>query len=257
MRKNDFSPTVAAKIAKAAMLFCSNPTCLRLTGYSTTEGKARSIAQAAHILPSGKGARVEEITPTQPQELKNAVNGIWLCVICHGIVDNDPKIYTAKLLRGWKTKHEEVIRRIVGKDLERVLIELRSSSRNIDEAREFISFMEDRRMLYESLDAEFPSKVLESIEIIRAKVRELRARVNHSSEFFAVLGNVQDLLNALLRNIGAETNLLTLRCNSNDPVWNRFSDEVKTFRLSIAFALKALSGNCDYKMRYLQRKRAN
>jgi hypothetical protein len=247
----DFTPAVAAKIAQAAMHFCSNPTCLRLTGYPATEEKVRAVAEAAHILPSGNGARAREIGDTPITELKTAKNGIWLCAICHGIVDNDEARYKSTVLREWKARHEEVIRRIVGKDLERVLIELRNTIRNIDEAREFISFMEDRRMLYESLDVEFPPRVLESIEQIRSKVREMRARVNHSGDFFVLLGDVQDLINAFLRNIGPETNLVSLRCDSNDPVRNRFAGEVKAFRLSIALALKALSGNCDYKLRYL------
>jgi len=249
--KHDFGTTVAAKIAQAAMHFCSNPTCLRLTGYSTNEGKVRSLAEAAHVLPSGAGPRANEIGSTSPAELKSVRNGIWLCLGCHHTVDQDPKQYPAKVLREWKARHEEVIRRIVGKDLERALLELRDTRRHWDEMREFISFMENRRMLYEELDAEFPPRVLDSINIVRTKVVDVRAKITYSSEFYGILGNVQDLINDFLRNIGPSTDLNTLRCNGNDPTWNHFANELKTFRLSIVVALKALSGDCDYKLRYL------
>ena len=90
MGEHNFSSTVVGEIAKSAMLVCSNPYCLRLTGYSTTEGKPRAIAEAAHVLPSGKnGPRSGSIAEYEGLDLSSAKNGIWLCLVCHQKIDDD------------------------------------------------------------------------------------------------------------------------------------------------------------------------
>lgn len=73
----NFSRSVTRQIAENAMLICSNPFCLRFTGYSTTEGKSRAIAEAAHIAAAGKkGPRADSTLSTE--RLRSAENGIWL-----------------------------------------------------------------------------------------------------------------------------------------------------------------------------------
>lgn len=80
MREHDFSQTVVKEIAQKAMYICSNPQCLCLTGYGTTEGKARSIAEAAHVLPSGKkGPRADDKSSHTKIDLPSSENGLWLC----------------------------------------------------------------------------------------------------------------------------------------------------------------------------------
>ena len=82
------------KIAKQAMYICSKPDCLRSTGYDTTKGEPRTIAEAAHINPADKkGPRFDETVLRLP---KVKENGIWLCRICHTIIDEDPDRYPAR-----------------------------------------------------------------------------------------------------------------------------------------------------------------
>jgi hypothetical protein len=70
MRQHDFPPKVVDAMAKKANYICSNPDCLCLTGYTTMEGKARSIAEGAHILPSGKGAESKGPTSIFPSAVR-------------------------------------------------------------------------------------------------------------------------------------------------------------------------------------------
>ena len=120
------------------MYICAR--CLCLTGYGTSEGKARTIAEGAHIhAASKKGPRPKP--GASAESLTFAANGIWLCRVCHKEIDDDPKRFDENILKKLKSDHEEVIRRIVGKDLEAALLDLRNHKRYHDETREFVSFL--------------------------------------------------------------------------------------------------------------------
>jgi hypothetical protein len=134
-----FSNAVVHEIAQKAMYVCAR--CLCLTGYGTSEGKPRTIAEGAHInAASKKGPRAAPRLPAK--YLKSAENGIWLCSVCHKVVDDDPNRFDADTLKKMKVDHEDVIRRIVGKDLEAAILDLRNHRRYHNETREFVSFLE-------------------------------------------------------------------------------------------------------------------
>jgi hypothetical protein len=252
MREHNFHATVVKEIAQKAMYICANPDCLCLTGYSTTEGNARSIAEGAHILPSGeKGPRFQDKSVYQDINLSSSANGIWLCKICHDKVDDDSSYYSTEKLFEWKSKHEEIIRRLVGKDLETALLELRGVKRYHEETRELLSFIESKRVLYEGLDKEFPPRVLESLNLIRERVTQTRARINPNTDLFTALHAMQIIINNFLREIGKETDLTTLRCDSNDPVWCKFSSELTKLRAEIVIIIKILSGDAGYKLSWV------
>jgi hypothetical protein len=248
--RQDFSATVAAKIAQKAMYVCSNPNCLRMTGYGTSEGKARTIAEAAHIEPaSKKGPRSTGSAPSASAKLES--NGIWLCSICHKKIDDDPEWYPSETLRSWKSDHESVIRRIVGKDLEAALLDLRTQKRYHEECRELLSFLESKRVLYEGLDHEFPPRVLESLELIRERVIQTRAKVSPDSDVFLALNKIQEAVNSFLRDIGPSTDLRVLRCDSNDPTWRTFSDALIRLRTGIVIIMKIVAGDAGYSLSWV------
>jgi hypothetical protein len=218
-----------------------------MTGYGTTEGKPRAIAEAAHITPAGAAGPRAEATKSQA-DTKSEKNGIWLCSICHTKIDDDPALYPAELLRRWKTDHEKVIRTIVGKDLETALLDLRNHKHYHAETREFLSFLESKRVLYEGLDQEFPPRVLESLELIRERVVQTRAKVNPDTEVFVALNKIQDAVNKFLREIGSDTDLRELRCNGGDPTWRRFSEALLRLRSGIIIILKVVAGDAGYRL---------
>ena len=216
MRDADFPDAVLKEIAQKAMFVCSSLQCFRLTGYGTTEGKARTIAQCAHIYAAGKnGPRANK--DASIEFLKSAENGIWLCSICHKLVDDDPTYYTESMLKDWKEQHEKLMRKVVGKDLESALLDLRNHKRYHEETRDFLSFLENKRVMYEGMDLEFPPRVLDSLDLIRERLIQTRAKVNPDTDLFVALNKLQAAIDTFLRNIGKSTDLrngsaITSRC---------------------------------------------
>ncbi len=243
--REDFSPRTIREIAQKAMYICAR--CLCLTGYGTSEGKARTIADAAHMkAASGKGPRAG--STVTPRQLKSAANGIWLCKVCHKIIDDDPTYFDESRLRSMKTAHEDVIRRIVGKDLETALLNLRNHRQYHNETREFVSFLENKRVLYEGMDQEFPPRVLDSLALIRERLIQTRARVNPGTELSLALNQLQKAIDSFLRQIGKDIDQKTLQCNSADPNWQIFAAELSKLRAGIVIIIKILAGNADYKL---------
>ncbi|WP_404466093.1 hypothetical protein LG331_07000 [Vreelandella aquamarina] len=245
----EFAQKTKEKIAREAMYICSSPDCYRFTSYNTTGGKARSIAEGAHILAAGKSGPRSDDKKTSAF-LSSAQNGIWLCSICHKKVDDDPDYFTESKLKEWKSAHIELLRRLVGKDVEAALLELKNEKRNHQEVREFLSFMDDRRVLYEGLDIEFPPRVLESVEMIRSRVVQLRAQTFQNSQVSTALNQIQSTINEFLKSVGSDVDLRTLKCDSRDPAWIKFRDELVKFRKAIVIILKVLSDDSNYELRW-------
>jgi hypothetical protein len=249
MREHDFSRTVVREIGQSAMLICQNPDCLCFTGYSSVEGRPRRIAEAAHVLPSGpKGPRASASKGHSQIDPASAANGLWLCKNCHSEIDGDPSRFPSTLLFGWKKEHQNLVGRIVGKDVEAALLNLRNGKRYHQEVRDLLSFFDSRRLLYEGMDAESPPRVLESLDIIRARLVQTRASINPDSDLFPVINSLQAASDRLLRNIGARTDLRSLHCDSRDPKWRKFSDELQKFRSEVSVILRVLAGNAGYQL---------
>lgn len=248
-KRENFTPATKAKIAREAMYICSCPDCYRFTSYNTTQGEARSIAEGAHILPASvNGPRADN--KTDSTFLRSAENGIWLCNICHEKVDNDPEFYSEAKLKEWKSNHFDLLRRLVGKDIEAALLELKNEKRHHQDVRDFLSFMDDRRVLYEGLDMEFPPRVIESIDMMRVRVTQLRAQVFSNQQISLALNQIQVAISEFLSSIGIDTDLRTLRCDSADPKWLKFSQELVKFRKAIVIILKVLSDDSGYKLQW-------
>lgn len=231
------------------MYICSSPDCYRYTSYNTTEGKVRTIAEGAHILAAAKKGPRPDNGKSQGF-ICSAENGIWLCSICHKKVDDDTQYYSESLLKKWKSDHVELLRRLVGKDIESALLELRNEKKHHQDVRDFLSFMDDRRVLYEGLDMEFPPRVLESIEMMRSRVIQLRSLVLSNNRAFMALNQIQAAINEFLSSVGSDTDLRILKCNSTDPKWVKFRDELVKFRKAIVIILKVLSGDSGYELRW-------
>ena len=155
------------------------------------------------------------------------------------------------MLKDWKKQHDKLIRRIVGKDLESALLDLRNHKRYHEEARELVSFLENKRVMYEGMDHEFPSRVLDSLELIRGRLIQTRSRINPDTDLFVALNKLQGAIDSFLRNIGNDTDIRTLRCDSNDPKWRRFSDELLALRKGIAIIMKVVACDAGYTLSWV------
>lgn len=251
MRKHNFKPAVVDEIGKKAMHFCSNPDCLRFTTYSNTDGAPRRVAEAAHILPAGtKGPRAKMIPRFSNIALDSAENGIWLCLTCHDLIDADEDAYPPKRLLKWKKDQEILIRKIVGKDLEKAILELQSATRYHQLTREFLSRLEGRRVLYEGLDHEFPPRVLDSLNLIRIHIIDVRAKVTRESRLEKATNLIQKFIDDFLRKMG-EIDLTTLRCDGGDPAWMKFSSELQALRRRMMIVLRVLGTHAGYDFKFL------
>ncbi|MBL4795983.1 MAG: hypothetical protein JKY50_01065, partial [Oleispira sp.] len=88
----------------AILGICSNPDCQIFT-LGPTEDGSKSINQgrAAHITAASPlGPRYEK-TLTK-DERRHADNGIWLCIACANLIDEDVDKYPVSLLNSWKAQ---------------------------------------------------------------------------------------------------------------------------------------------------------
>jgi hypothetical protein len=90
--------TLAARVGHR----CSNPGCMRPTsGPALDDARAVNVGQAAHITAAAPGGKRYDSSLTA-EERRAEANGIWLCNLCAGLIDQDEKRFTVELLRKWK-----------------------------------------------------------------------------------------------------------------------------------------------------------
>lgn len=98
---------------------------------------------------------------------------------------------------------------------------------------------------------EFPSRVLDSLNNIRERTGITRAKINPDTELFVALNKFQAAIDEFFRAIGRDTDLKTLRCDGDDPIWKKFADELVKLRQGLVVILKVISTNADYKLSWV------
>lgn len=105
-RNADFDQKTRLELERRVNSRCSNPACGRVTsGPKVTEDGVINIGKAAHICAASKGGPRYDPSMTN-EERKSISNGIWLCSVCHDLVDNDEKRFPVECLRQWKENAE-------------------------------------------------------------------------------------------------------------------------------------------------------
>ncbi|WP_341703638.1 hypothetical protein [Ferrovibrio sp.] len=104
MRNRDnFSKQTRRILAHRVGYCCSNPACGVLTAgpkLGDEEGTL-DLGVAAHITAASPGGKRYDKNMT-PAQRKDASNGIWLCMRCSKIIDDDDQVYKVDLLQKWK-----------------------------------------------------------------------------------------------------------------------------------------------------------
>lgn len=99
---NDFSDDVKRRLERRVACVCSKPGCGRVTaGPHTEPGKVTNVGNAGHITAAAEGGPRYDPSLTS-QQRRSIDNGIWLCVVCHVIIDSDECPFSAQELRRWK-----------------------------------------------------------------------------------------------------------------------------------------------------------
>jgi hypothetical protein len=101
-KRDDFLAATKRTLAARVGHRCSNPGCMRPTsGPALDDARAVNVGQAAHITAAAPGGKRYDSSLT-PEERRAEANGIWLCDLCAGLIDEDEKRFTVELLRRWK-----------------------------------------------------------------------------------------------------------------------------------------------------------
>lgn len=240
MPRDNFLMPVKRELALRAAHFCSNPYCLKLTA-GPRRGSERGLGtgHAAHI--GGAAPDGPRYDPAQTEAERTAIeNGIWLCRECGDIVDKDEDGHPAELLRAWKRDHEAMIAEVRLQGYSRSLELLRSNQAQPGLARDIIALFEDRRLFWARFDAEFPDRVRLSLDNLRHDLTRLRERCAAGSPIDVVLvalgRTIRHFFDAVER-----FDLVTLRCDSNDPEWRAFETALRVLRKAIGYQIAALA----------------
>lgn len=112
MARDGFTERTRRELALRAAYVCSRPGCAARTVFpkeSSNQG-AIVVGKAAHICAASPGGKRYDPKQTEA-ERRHISNGIWLCSVCHDVVDQDEVRYPADLLRSWKAEHEGSLKR--------------------------------------------------------------------------------------------------------------------------------------------------
>lgn len=240
----NFSAATVKEIAFEAHLFCSNPTCCRFTSYSTSSGKARAVAEAAHINAASAGGPRPNALSTE-EDLKSAANGIWLCKICHDQIDDDPSLYSEAKLRRWKEGHSKFVRQLVGKDFDVVHFELYARSRNVAQCFSFLGFLEGKRVFFEALDVEYPNQVLESLLEVRSRITSALGQMKQEELASKILREVNKRIRLFLT---AHPQLNELKCDGGDPDFRNFCSELQILRADLLPKVVEMANDLKYNL---------
>ncbi|SDH71082.1 hypothetical protein [Pseudomonas panipatensis] len=238
----NFSANTIKQIAFEAHLFCSNPTCCRFTSYATSNGKARAIAEAAHINAASPTGPRPNAGLTE-EDLKSAANGIWLCKICHDKVDDDPRFYTETKLRNWKEEHSKFVKQLVGKDFDLVHFELYARSRNVAQSISILGFFEGKRVFFEALDVEHPGQVLESLIEIRSRINNALGQMKQEESASEALREINKKIRKFLT---AHPRLNELKCDGSDPNFHNFCNELQNLRTDLLPMVVEMAESLEY-----------
>lgn len=109
-RRDEFSSGTKNKLGQQVGWCCSRPGCPARTVAADVTGDGVIMqGRAAHITAAAPGGPRYNPRLTS-EERKNKTNGIWLCVPCSTLIDEDENAYPESMLRDWKNKAQRKAR---------------------------------------------------------------------------------------------------------------------------------------------------
>ena len=249
--RKDFLDSVRKSVARKAMYVCSNPGCLRVTGFSTSKGKARAIAQAAHVVAAAdSGPRADDVIDLpdgSTLQRDDEGNAIWLCMPCHYRVDADEEEFPSDLLLAWKRDHEKRISDLVGLDLEQSLLRLGEVRVSHDLARDLLAWLDGHRFMYFEDSQEQPDYVWKAVDALRIKLVDLRGRVVSSeSAFGIVLAAIDDAVHEFVVSLN-HIRVDEIQVSSGVASFEEFARALRRMRSRILAAAAPLAKREEYK----------
>jgi hypothetical protein len=107
-------------------------------------------------------------------------------------------------------------------------------------AKKIIGTLEDRRVLWQTFDAEFPDRVRQSLDQLRSRFVDLRSELTQGSPIDQILLSLTKTIHTFF-NAVEDSDLTRLRCDSGDPEWLRFRDALAALRKAIGLQISNLA----------------
>ena len=99
---NGFPKRVKEYLRRAVGGYCSAPFCgIQTAVYDLEYGKDRLTGDAAHICGARPGSARHSDLPFGVDR-HGYDNGIWLCAVCHRMIDHSEALYPMEMLHQWK-----------------------------------------------------------------------------------------------------------------------------------------------------------
>jgi hypothetical protein len=125
-----------------------------------------------------------------PAERAAILNAIWLCATCSTLIDkNNGMDYPANHLRRWKRDHEELIKTCLEGE-KRVVFQFLKAPTDPSSAKQLLTFMQQRGVLFVPLHGEYPPHVFESIKEIRTFLTQLQANLDAESPLAVIVDSI-------------------------------------------------------------------
>lgn len=247
MARENFPEKVKDTVAERAAYFCSSPKCLKLTiGPASGYDKSLRTGHAAHICGASPGGPRYDKNQS-PAERKAISNAIWMCRECGDVVDKDKVAYSADQLRNWKRDHEAMVSEVRTRGYSESLALLQTRRVEPMVAKRVIAAFEDRRVLWEHFDAEFPDRVRNSLDKLRDQLVQMRHDLPQDNPLDQILLSLTKTIHIFFKRV-EKSDLVRLRCDARDPEWQQFSDALAALRKSVGLQVANLAN--AYGIRY-------
>jgi len=178
MARDDFTTTTARKLAERAGYMCSNPDSNCLTaGPSEKDAQlATKKGRACHICAASEnGPRYDK--HQTPDERRHMNNGIWLCANCSDLIDKNNGVdFTAPHLKMWKSKHEEMVRKLIRSNASPLAL-ARKNTDETEMAQRLVDYMDGKGAFYVHPDFEVHNHVVLSLKDARKELTDMLSKI--------------------------------------------------------------------------------
>jgi hypothetical protein len=149
------------------------------------------------------------------------------------------------MLYEWKKIHSGFIQKLVGKDFDLVHFELYAHSRNTAQSVSILGYLEGKRVFFDALNIEHPNQVLESLIEIRSRITTACGQMLQGESASETLREINKKIRKFLTE---NPQLNELKCDSRDPDFLRFCNELQTLRADILPKVIEIADSLKYEI---------
>ncbi|MFJ9369836.1 hypothetical protein ACIRRA_36225 [Nocardia sp. NPDC101769] len=210
MANGKFSAATKALVAARAGYMCTNPDCNRLlVGPEVKTGDVllkSNIGKFAHIQGREFGSARHNESMTEEQR-SDAANAIFLCGVCHDLVDNNGGPgYSVTLLTQWRDEHTAKVRQLLASPRLPLLPELMRLEHNAKVVQQVFDTLADKRSLHCSVDMEFWPHVIKALRDLRSEMNRALREITDDDRLRKELEAIRAAARNLMKNVIVEDN---------------------------------------------------